>query len=291
MSMIYYEDPNTGLWQPERRQGGEPPESNRRQHATRRTTSEQYAFLRDWLLRREDLQAKVAKRGRTIRHVLAILSLVYVALFFSQPDFVLSLSALGLEQEITLQQLGAVAPLVISYLVLHAAHVGLTRLKIIHECVVIERELQRFGMETSYKLLSDWKQYCNDNRHLKSHFLSIGSLKLIYGLYDLFLTVAVLVSFYVSGVLAFQAYQQAYTTHPHTITIFLGFLSLGATTSVVSILALRYCRKHLDEFLNSYLAERATVSDSASVADGGLSNHHHFSSRGATLSTHPPSTP
>ena len=255
---IYYKDPRTQLWQPERREASHSaPTREQRRNVAVRTTSEQYLFLKEWLTRREELQGRVAQRGRAIRHILATISLVYIALFFSQPGFTLNFGALGFKQEISLLQIGAIAPLIISYLVLHACHLGITRLRLSHECRIVERELQRFGCPTSYGLLGDWKSYCESQKDLKSHFVSMRAMKWVYLLYDAFLSAAVMVSFVVSGVLAFRSYSNVYASNPHTVIIFALLLIFGASASIVAIVALRRCRAELDRFLEKYLAEES----------------------------------
>ena len=259
----YFLHPDLGLYQPDRRVGNVAVDDDDRRpdHETVRTSSEQYAFLRNWLERREELQREVGTSGRRTRHALAIVSLSYIGIYFSQPDFSLSFSWLGVEQAFGLNQLAAVAPLIIAYLVLHMSHLGVTRLKLIHECRVIEQDLQRFGMRTGYGLLGAWYNFCESTQHETKHFVSRISQRTIYGLYDLFLFATVVLAFGISAVMAVESYATIRANQPHTYIAFVVFAGLGAAAAVLSILALRYFRREMEGFLDGYLARTDALTD------------------------------
>lgn len=254
---LYFFDGIMEEYQPERRQNDAKYQgAERRKNNPTRITTDQYMFLRDTLFRREDLQSNVAKRGRYIRHVLIIVAMTFVAVFFAAPDFKITLNWLGINQEFTLLQFSAIAPLLIAYLILHASHLAATRLRLIHECKAIELELERFGAKTSYSLLRDYRKKCMAKKGLFQDLVSTSSYKAVYSMYDVFLAISVVFVFVGSVYEGLKAYTSIYNQHPHAAIGFMIYLFLSIITSLVAPVAMRYARARKDKFMDEYVIDR-----------------------------------
>lgn len=254
--IIYAMNDRIAEYQPDRRkQNVGPPTSmeDRRKSTPITTTSEQYSFLKDSLVRREALQNNVAKRGRLIRHVLVSITLAFIAIFFAAPDFKISLIKLGIDQELTLLQLSAIAPLIIAYLVLHACHVGVTRLRLIHECKVIEVELERFGCETSYSLFREYGKECQGAKQLYHDLVSTKAFFAVYSLHDFFIFISVFLAFIGATYVAAKAYTSVASENIYAAIGFTAYLVIAILAAIFAVLALRYARIKKDEFLDDYL--------------------------------------
>lgn len=252
---VYYKHPDREIYQPDRRVGnGTASEvEHHRTHREYRTTSQQYDFLSNCLVRRERTQTDVARHTRRIRHALVIVAIFYIAIFFSAPEFKISLTAVGIQQEFTLLQIGAVAPLLIAYLILHACHLSTSRLRLIHECKVLEVELRKFGMPTSYGLLDKWGEAFSRNNATHRFTFAKLAYYLVYTAGNSFIAAAVVLSFGITVYMAIKSYSTIYGTYPHMAFAFGFFLLLSALAVVMGVAATLFHSHYAKRAFKDYI--------------------------------------
>jgi hypothetical protein len=74
----------------------------------------------------------------------------------------------GTDFSLTLVQIIAVAPFMITYLVAYACTLTAHQARLEQECWVIDAELQRWGCPTSYSLVRPLRMYCKDEAQNES---------------------------------------------------------------------------------------------------------------------------
>lgn len=256
----YFLHPETDLFQPDRRHNGHTKASGATDHRDSkhqplRITSEQFAFLRDCLVRREGTRAAIAKSERRARHLLVFSAVFFVGLLFTARDFHLNLSLFGIAHELTFLELSAIAPLLLTYLVVHATHLAATNLRLDQQCRVIDLELRRFGGETSYGALRRFKRDCEQE---PAKWEKLVAWKLYHGLFwihDFFLAVSVLLAFAGCWYIVGQSAPELNRLQPGMAVTLLGYIGLTTLIAVASPIIFLYVRKKKDKVLEEYLAK------------------------------------
>lgn len=225
----FYLDPSLDMFQPERRNGThQRSDAVRRSHATVATSSMQYEFLRDCLLRREQLRQRLKTRERHIRHGLIALVGMFVALVFGASTTTIAFKLFGTEFSLTLVQIIAVAPFVITYLVAYACTLTAHQTRLEQECWVIDAELQRWGCPTSYSLVRPLRMYCKEEaeneatdgqtREFSGHFHGI------FYAHDALMGFGVLGAYVLAAVRAFTLYGREAGSSPVTASVLTSYL-------------------------------------------------------------------
>lgn len=244
----YYLHPRLRFFQPERRKSQLTTQAPvARTTDVARTTSEQYAFLRDCLLRREDETAKLGIHERRSRHLLVLATIIFVSLVFATPDFSFRFQLFGFTQKFTLVQIGAVMPLVIAYMILYACFLGATRLRLRHECRVIALELESFGSPTSYTVTKKYfDATCPPEGSFWRRLFAPGPYESIFRTHDLFLLASAVIVLAGTGVVAVDIFKELRASHPRlawTLTIYMAVSGLAALAAPLVLRWVRFRRR------------------------------------------------
>ncbi len=261
MSATYFWHGERGAFQPERR--GSPgtihsPEGpNRRRDDAVRTASEQYQYLKESLLRREDVNGDLSKQTRRAKHLLVVVGALYTMLMFASAtqQEAGAIEILGLRLPLSIVQMSAIVPFVMAYLVLFASTISAKRLRIQHECLLIASALEQFGCQTGYSVGRDFKRKCDTvaggvretvRRWFDNRLYRMGEY-----LYDGFVAAAVLLTFGGSLMSAFPLYWARRGGRP--VQLLLVLLIGAAGVTLLAPLCLRLSRKgktkHVEEFV------------------------------------------
>ena len=267
MVTIYYEDRATGLLRPERRTRTTPfAGTDRRKDSVPTLTSEQYRFLRGCLLRREAVRERLSRSVRRLRHLLVAMSAVFIALFFSASGTAIYVSVGSVNAQIPLQSIAAVAPFVIAYLIVYICDQERTKMRLGHECDVLDVALRRFGGETSRSVLGRFRNECRKDKGLWDQLIAPKLNYALYAIRDGFLVMTVVVALGWAVWIAGGTYVRQYSQEPHVSIAFLSYLAVSAIAAVASPLLYRGLERKKSRALAAYLESIVPVQEKSAHA-------------------------
>jgi hypothetical protein len=183
-----------------------------------------------------------------------LVAVVFAGLFFAAPDFSIHLNGLGIQQEVTLLQVSAVAPLVIAYLILHACYLGGHQLRLSEECRVIDTELRKFGCETSYSTLERFRADLEKNPTRMHVLLSRVAYHVTYLARDGFIVTSTIFAFVGAAYVALTAYESVRRGHPHAAIGFYIYLGIAILGAMIAPIVLWHARRTKKKALDVYLS-------------------------------------
>jgi hypothetical protein len=246
----YYEDSALRRYQLDRRAAHSAPNVERRHAVANTVTSEQYAYLRDCLTKRERVKAILGNRERRARHLLYAATTGFIAYIFAAQDFTIDVQGIS----ITARQIAAIFPLITAYLIVYACHTGATHLRVRYECKLLDLELQRFGCSTSGTILQKLREECSPTNPTVKTFLSTGAYYLVYGVHDMFLALSVGLALIGSAFIAVGIYRDLYDASQRVAVAFIVYLGVAGGSATLAPVCLRYARRKKQFALDNLLA-------------------------------------
>jgi hypothetical protein len=252
LEYVYLE--NINQYQPERRKTYDSSlPTDRRIKNSKRFTSDQYDYLVGCLNRREQTRETVARKARRARHLLVAASTIFLTLLFSSPGMTVHLPWVGLSEKLTILQFSAAAPLLIAYLVSYASHQSMQHIRILHECKIIDSELQKFGCPTSHALVKNYNEHCEQDENYRTRDAR-RAYHAVSWAHGIMLLVLVCLSFIGSTIIAIQAYKDNAIIGPHAAFGLFLALFIAIAVAIISVLGYHLAKRMKEKHLHRYFS-------------------------------------
>jgi hypothetical protein len=218
------------------------------------TTSQvQYEFLRDCLVRREEHRRRLGLKERRARHILVSIIAVFVLLLFGAKGSALTLAVFGTTMTLTLLQLIAIAPFLMTYLIVYAGTRAAREYRIEQEVWALDLELRRFGCPTSYSAVAPLRRFsASTGEH---HGFLVWSRRL-FNIHDFFLGVGVVLTYVVAAVQAWKLFSAMTPRSPLVVYGLLGYLAFALGIASYAIVASITMRQQRGKVFAAFLVWR-----------------------------------